>query len=134
MLSIKPLAIAVVAVLALAACSSSGSTPTAAAPTVAPSAAATAAASSGGGSAAAATVDMKNIAYNPATVTAKVGQTVTWTNSDSFAHTVTFDDSSVKSSDNVAAAGTFSTTFDKAGSFTYHCTIHPTMKGTVTVS
>jgi plastocyanin len=80
-----------------------------------------------------AAVDIKNFAFNPASLTAKVGDTVTWTNSDSAAHTVTWDDNSVDSG-NLAQGATFKHAFDSAGTFSYHCKIHPNMKGTITVS
>ncbi|HVA87485.1 MAG TPA: plastocyanin/azurin family copper-binding protein [Candidatus Saccharimonadales bacterium] len=79
-------------------------------------------------------VQIKNLAFGPATITVAIGGSVTWTNADSIAHTVTFDDTSVKSSDNINSGQTYQVTFSKAGTFTYHCSIHPTMLGTVTVS
>ena len=48
------------------------------------------------------------------------------------AHTVTADDGSFDSK-SLASNATFSQTFAKAGTFAYHCAIHPGMKGTVTV-
>jgi plastocyanin len=114
-----------VAAIALAACSgSSGS----AAPAATTQAASQAPAAGGGATA----VDIKNFAFNPATVSATAGGKVTWTNSDTTAHTVTFDDGSADSG-NLAAGATFDHTFATAGTFGYHCTIHSSMKGTVTV-
>jgi plastocyanin len=142
MRSTRLIALSAAALIALAACSGAASTPApTTAPTTAPTAAATTApttaasapaASTGGGAGQA--VSIKNFAFAPPTTTAKVGEQVTWTNGDSTAHTVTFDDASLTSSGNVQGGGTFSQTFAKAGTFTYHCSIHPTMKGTVTVS
>jgi plastocyanin len=119
--------------LALAACSSAASaTPSVAAPSVAaPSVEATSAAPST--AAGGATVAIKGFAFNPPTIEAKVGQTITWTNQDSATHTVTLDDKSVNSG-NVASNATFSHAFATAGTFTYHCEIHKQMKGTITVS
>jgi len=77
-------------------------------------------------------INISGFAFDPATITIKVGGTVTWTNQDSVAHTVAADDSSWTSS-NLGEGGTFSHTFDTAGTFTYRCSIHPTMKGTVIV-
>ncbi len=57
---------------------------------------------------------------------------MSWTNNDSASHTVTADDGSFKS-DTLATGATFSQTFAKAGTFAYHCAIHPSMKGTITV-
>jgi plastocyanin len=57
---------------------------------------------------------------------------VTWTNRDVIAHTSTADGGAWNSG-TIAAGGTFSRTFTSAGSFPYHCAIHPGMIGTVTV-
>jgi plastocyanin len=118
----------VVALITLSACSgSSGS----AAPTAATSQTGSIppAAPAGG----ATPVAIKDFAFNPATTTASAGNKVTWTNSDTTAHTVTFDDGSADSG-NLAPGSTFDHTFATAGSFAYHCTIHSQMHGTVTVS
>jgi plastocyanin len=118
----------VVTLVALAACSgSAASAPPAAAPSQAGS---QAPAASGGGATA---VEMKELAFNPATLTVPTGSKVTWTNNDTTAHTVTFDDGSADSG-NLAVGSTFDHTFAAAGTFAYHCTIHSFMKGTVTVS
>jgi plastocyanin len=77
-------------------------------------------------------ITISGFAFDPATVTIKVGGTVTWTNQDSVAHTVAAEDNSWTSS-NLGEGGTFSRTFDTAGTFTYLCSIHPSMKGTVIV-
>ena len=71
-------------------------------------------------------------AYAPNPVSISVGGTVTWTNNDSTAHTATGDNGSF-SSGSIAPGGKFSQTFSTAGTFTYKCTIHPNMVGTVTV-
>jgi len=84
--------------------------------------------SSGGG----AQVVMKSMAFDPASVTVKAGESVTWANQDSATHTVVGDNDEFKSGD-LANGGSFSFTFDKAGTYTYHCGIHPSMKGTVVV-
>jgi plastocyanin len=99
------------------------------------SAGSSAAAPSAGGQSggAGASVDIKNFAFNPATLSVKVGDSVTWTNDDTTAHTVTADDKSFDSG-NVAQGATFKHTFDAAGTFSYHCTIHSNMKATITVS
>jgi plastocyanin len=61
-----------------------------------------------------------------------VGTTVTWTNTDSVAHTSTSDEAGWNSG-SIAPAGQFSVAFQNAGTFSYHCTIHPGMVGTVVV-
>ncbi|MDB5168880.1 MAG: blue (type 1) copper domain protein [Candidatus Saccharibacteria bacterium] len=83
-------------------------------------------------------INIKNYAFDPSNVTVKVGTTVTWTNQDSIGHTVTSDDSdtnTMKLESKLLSKGeTYSVTFTKAGTYTYHCTPHTYMKGTVTVT
>ncbi len=128
-------ALAIAALVVLAGCSSgSAATPIASAagaPSTASPAAASAAASAPAAGAVA--VAIKGFAFNPQTVQAKVGETITWTNQDSIAHTVTLDDKSVDSGI-VAPSATFSHAFTQAGTFTYHCEIHKQITGTITVS
>jgi plastocyanin len=85
---------------------------------------------------AAGAVTIKNMAFTPSQITVKKGSTVTWTNQDSIAHTVTDDlaDAGGPNSGNIQPGGTYSFTFDKTGSFQYHCTIHPSMRGTIVVN
>ena len=78
-----------------------------------------------------ASVEIKNFAFEPKTVTIKVGQTVTWTNQDSVAHTVT-GDGGIDSGD-LSKGKSYSKTFDTEGTFDYHCSIHPSMTGQVIV-
>lgn len=80
----------------------------------------------------AATVVLKGFAFSPASITIKVGETVTWENQDGAAHNVIADDGSFKSAD-FGQGKTFSFTFTKAGTYPYSCHIHPDMKGTVVV-
>ena len=70
----------------------------------------------------------------PATTTIKKGSTVTWTNKDSYAHTVTSDDGSTFKSANLAAGATFSFKANTVGSFPYHCNYHSDMHGTLIVN
>jgi plastocyanin len=73
-------------------------------------------------------------AFTPPSVTASVGQTVAWVFQDANPHTVTADDDSFTSPKGGLANGkTYSHTFDKAGTYKYHCFIHPQMFGTVVV-
>ena len=124
------LACLVAGALVAGACSGTAATT---APTRAPTAAPASAAATGG-STAGISVAIKNFAFAPASATVAPGGTVTWTNGDSADHTVTFDDAKVTSSGNLGNAATFAATFPAAGSFPYRCAIHPSMKGTVTVS
>ena len=73
-----------------------------------------------------------NRAYAPDNLSITVGSTVTWQNTDAVAHTTTSNGNAFDSG-SVRAGGQFSFTFQNAGTFTYHCTIHPGMVGVVTV-
>jgi plastocyanin len=71
-------------------------------------------------------------AYNPASLTVDVGTSVTWTNTDIVSHTST-SDASGWDSGVVPPGGQFSFVFPTAGTFSYHCAIHPGMVGSVVV-
>lgn len=71
-------------------------------------------------------------AFNPSDVTVAVGTTVTWLNTDTVAHTST-SDAVGWNSNTIAPGGQFSNAFPTAGTFSYHCAIHPGMVGTVVV-
>jgi len=73
-----------------------------------------------------------NKAYAPDEVTVAVGTTVTWTNTDSTSHTTTSDTTGWNSGI-VSPGGQYSFAFQTAGTFPYHCAIHPGMIGTVVV-
>ena len=118
--------------LAVAACGGSG-TATAAPATAAPSAPAAGSPSTapaGGGEEGA--VQIADFAFAPPSITVAAGSTVIWTNGDSAGHTVTADDGSF-TSETIANGTTFSQAFPDAGTFAYHCAIHPAMTATVVV-
>jgi plastocyanin len=77
-------------------------------------------------------IAMKGLAFNPASLTIVKGAKVTWTNDDSTTHTVTSDTGAFDSG-NLSPSNTFTHQFNDAGTFPYHCTIHPFMKGTISV-
>jgi len=81
-------------------------------------------------------VTMQNISFQPASLSTKVGDTVTWTNNESVGHDVTADDGSFKSgpAGGLKQGDKFEHTFNKAGTFAYKCTVHPNMTGTVEVT
>ena len=72
--------------------------------------------------------------YTPNDLTAAVGATITWTNTGVVAHTVTADDGASFDSGNLDPQATFSFTPDTPGTFPYHCTFHPWMTGSFTVT
>ena len=82
-------------------------------------------------------------AFEPNPVQAKVGDSVTWINQDTTAHTVIYGangkpdgkfDSSPNFNPLIAPGQTFAHKFDAAGKYPYYCGLHPNMVGTVTVS
>jgi plastocyanin len=98
--------------------------------------ASTAPAASGGGGATV-SVSMKNIAFNPKTVTVSKGGTVVWTNDDSVNHDVTKSSgpgpSFASGTGNIASGATYKQTLNTPGTIQYRCTIHPGMTGTIVV-
>ncbi len=77
-------------------------------------------------------VTISNFAFSPQTITVSKDTAVTWTNQDSASHTVVSDDNKFNSSQ-LASGAKFKFTFDNAGTFSYHCSIHPGMTGKVIV-
>ena len=79
-------------------------------------------------------VTIENFAFSPAKLTVAPGTTVVWLQKDTVGHTVTSDTNAWTTSPLLDQGKTFSYTFTKAGSYSYHCGPHPYMQGTVTVS
>jgi plastocyanin len=77
-------------------------------------------------------VFIQNFAFTPETITVAVNTTITWTNKDAAAHTVT-SDIGIFDSGTINANATYSHQFSVAGTYNYHCTIHPTMLAKVVV-
>jgi plastocyanin len=78
------------------------------------------------------TVRIANRAFGPASLSVRVGGTVTFANADDRAHTVTADDGSFDSGV-LNPGASWARRFGTAGTYRYHCAIHPEMRGTVTV-
>lgn len=76
------------------------------------------------------TIDIQNFSFNPATLTVKVGSTVTWTNRDSVNHQIKSD---IFDSNLLDTNQTYSFTFTTAGTYNYFCPPHPSMTGTIIV-
>lgn len=111
--------------------SSSSKSGTSSTPAAAPAASTPAAAPAGGATVA---VSMKNIQFAPKSVTAKVGQTVKWTNDDSVDHNVTATSGATFKSSTFGQGASYSQKLTKAGTIKYVCTIHPGMVGTIIVT
>jgi len=76
---------------------------------------------------------IQGMAFSPSSITVTAGTTITWTNKDGIAHTVT-SDSGLFDSGSISANGTYSHLFATAGTYPYYCVIHPTMTATVVVN
>jgi plastocyanin len=79
-----------------------------------------------------AAVDIKSFKFKPVAIAVKKGGKIRWTNSDSAAHTATADDRSFDTQ-TIDPGKSKSVSFSTAGSFAYHCDIHPFMKAMVVV-
>lgn len=130
------LALGSTAILAIAACSGGATTPPEA--TTAPATAETSAAPVGSGACAvtgdAGTVQVtvEGFAFSPGSITASVGDVIAFTNKDAASHTATLDDGSCDTG-GIAADATGALTFSAAGTYPFHCKIHPDMTGTIEV-
>jgi plastocyanin len=80
-------------------------------------------------------ITIKNFAFSPATLTIKTGTAVTWINQDGAPHQIASDPgSSVQfMSESLANGASYQVTFSQTGTYMYHCSIHPSMKGTIIV-
>jgi plastocyanin len=78
-------------------------------------------------------VFIQGMTFTPATITVTAGTTITWTNKDSYAHTVT-SDTPLFDSGNLGSNKSFTYTFATAGTFPYHCNIHTSMTAKVVVN
>lgn len=79
-------------------------------------------------------VAITNFAFVPPTLSVASGATVTWTNGDDVQHTVTADDGDSFESNLLGKGQAFQLTAPAPGTYTYHCALHPFMKGTLTVT
>jgi plastocyanin len=77
-------------------------------------------------------VTIENVQFNPAVLTIRVGERVTWVNKDLFPHTATADDKSFDSH-GIAPSASWTFVAVKPGTYFYTCAFHPTMKGTLKV-
>ncbi len=78
-------------------------------------------------------IEISGFSFSPATLTVHIGDTVTWVNKDLAPHTIVSDSGSELNSPSFGKEGTYSHTFNTTGTFSYHCSIHPSMKGAIIV-
>lgn len=77
-------------------------------------------------------VTISNFSFQPGTVTIRAGTTIVWTNQDTAPHSIAADDGSF-SSESLTMNSIHRRVFTTAGSFPYHCGVHPNMRGTIVV-
>ena len=77
------------------------------------------------------TINIVNMAFSPAAVNVKLGQKVTWKNKDAQTHTAT-GDSGEFATGFIDPGGQASITVQFVGEVNYHCSVHPTMKASLT--
>ena len=80
-------------------------------------------------------IAIKNFAFSPSTLMIKTGTTVTWMNKDGAVHQIASDSGApvAFTSASLANEASYQFTFTQPGTYTYHCPIHPSMKGTIIV-
>ena len=78
-------------------------------------------------------VAIMNFAFIPADLTVNPGDTVRWTNNDVVPHTST-SDTGVWDSGTLQNGDTYTLSLSDPGDFPYHCNIHPSMLGSITVT
>lgn len=90
-------------------------------------------ATSPGGGSTSTTLTMQNIAFSPTSLSVATGSTIDLDNKDSVEHTFTVDGQDVDV--DIQPSSTATATIDlAAGSYDFHCKIHPSMTGTLTVT
>lgn len=78
-------------------------------------------------------ISISGSAFSSTSVTVNVGDTIRWTNNDSFSHTAS-EENGVFNTGTLSAGETVSITMTQAGSFDYFCVFHPGMMGTIIVA
>jgi plastocyanin len=78
-------------------------------------------------------VKIDNFTFAPGTITVPKGTTVNWTNRDDIPHTVVAEDKTTFKSKALDTDDKFSYTFDKPGTYSYFCSLHPKMTAKVIV-
>jgi plastocyanin len=79
------------------------------------------------------TIKIADFDFGPAVVTVPVGTAVTWTNNDDDAHSIVANDKTFRSAP-LDTGESYSFTFQAAGTYVYHCGLHPQMVGKVVVT
>ena len=78
-------------------------------------------------------IEIKDFAFNPQTLTVKSGEKITWINRDEEPHTVVSVEKQFKKSSALDTDQEFTITVGAPGTYTYYCSVHPKMTGTIVV-
>jgi plastocyanin len=78
------------------------------------------------------TITIQNNIFNPNSITIPQGTTITWINKDSNTHKIV-SDTGLFTSPDLSNGQSYSYTFTQAGTYPYHCSLHPNMVGTIIV-
>ena len=78
-------------------------------------------------------IEIKDFSFNPQTITVKSGETVTWINRDEEPHTIVSVEKQFKKSSALDTDQEFTITAGAPGTYTYFCSVHPKMTGTIVV-
>lgn len=79
------------------------------------------------------TIEISNFAYSPASVTVKVGTTITFTNEESVEHTATSNTEGLFDTGTLGMGQSVRLKMNKVGTFSFHCSFHAFMRGTIKV-
>src|SRR4029434_4503694 len=78
-------------------------------------------------------IEIKDFVFNPQTITVKSGEKITWINRDEEPHTIVSVEKQFKKSSALDTDQEFSITAGPPGTYTYYCSVHPKMTGTIVV-
>ena len=78
-------------------------------------------------------IEIKDFAFNPQTITVKSGEKITWINRDEEPHTVVSVEKQFKKSTALDTDQEFTITAGAPGTYSYFCSVHPKMTGTIVV-
>ena len=79
-------------------------------------------------------IEIKDFAFNPQTIKVKSGEKITWINRDEEPHTVVSVEKQFKKSSALDTDQEFTITAGAPGTYTYYCSVHPKMTGTIVVT
>jgi plastocyanin len=79
------------------------------------------------------TIEIKDFAFNLQSITVRSGEKITWTNRDEEPHTIVSVETQFKKSSALDTDQTFTITAGAPGTYTYFCSVHPKMTGTIIV-